>query len=108
MYDLPKTDFKHLKNKTNKIFDSTISKVVILFIVVFVIVSFYSGLISLNKLYIAGNSVLQGLGNALKPQVAQQQQAQQGQSYVSDISYEQAIIDTVKNASPSVVSIIIS
>lgn len=106
MYELPKTDFKILKDKTNKIFDSPISKVFILFIIVFLVVSFYTGLISLNKIYIEGVNLLENLGNTLKPQIGQNEDAQQ--EYVSNISYEQAVIDAVKEASPSVVSIIIS
>ena len=106
MYDLPKTDFKVLKDKTSKIFDSTISKVITLLIVVLLVIGFYTGFLSLNKLYTEGSKVLQDLGNSLKPQATQNQDVQKG--YVSDISYEQAIIDAVKNASPSVVSIVIS
>src|SRR3989344_8634914 len=106
MYDLPKTDFKVLKDKTGKIFDSPISKVIVLLIVVLLVIGFYTGFLSLNKLYTEGSKVLQDLGNSLKPQATQNQDVQKG--YVSDISYEQAVIDAVKNASPSVVSIIIS
>lgn len=44
-----------------------------------------------------------------KPEVTQEIVEQnQPQPYVSDISYEQAIIDAAKNTSPSVVSIVIS
>jgi len=106
VYDLPKNNFSNLKDKINKIFDNTISKVVFLALIVFIVVGFYTGFISLHSLSLKGNNILQELGNSLKPKLSQQEQLQQ--NYVSNISYEQAIIDVVKNVSPSVVSIIIS
>ncbi len=106
MYELPKTNFKDLKDKTNKIFDNKISKIVVLLVILFLVTGFYTGFISINYFYLQGNNILQELGKSLMPQVGQKQEVQQG--YVSNISYEQAIIDSVKNASPSVVSIIIS
>lgn len=44
----------------------------------------------------------------LLPQSSKVVQPEQVEQYVSDISYEQAVIEVVKNATPSVVSIVIS
>lgn len=106
MYDLPQFNLSDLKNKVLKIFKNTIFQISILLIVAIVAAGFYTGVIALGYSYIHGNSILQGIGQYFLPLKTEAPKAPE--AYVSNITYEQAIIDVVKEASPSVVSIIIS
>jgi len=85
----------------NKVFQS-----VVLLIVIIVAAAFALGKVTISSL----KNQAQSWWQQAETNVAQNivQQPKPASPYVSNISYEQAIIDSVKSATPSVVSIIIS
>jgi len=107
MYSLPPSNRNNLKKKFVKISKNQLIKNLFLLLIVFVAASFYTGVFSLEKiqrqLYVTGKNTVTFF---LPPKV--QEAPVVGEKYVSKISYEQAIMDSVQSASPSVVSIIIS
>lgn len=79
----------------------------ILVIAAFIALGFYSGAFSVNYIEDQVKAFAQTLTQKIEAPAPDNNNATEN-SYKSDISYEQAIIDAVKSASPSVVSIIIS
>lgn len=104
MYDLPQFNFTDFNKKISKISKNKVLQGVLLIFVIIIALSFLTGKISQNYLQNQINYIFQKTESNLLPQLIQKPAEQ----YVSKIEYEQAIIDTVKEASPSVVSIIIS
>lgn len=127
MYNLPNFDFRKIhpikyckaviltllkllgrvKNKTLKVFKNRVFIGVTCLAIGFFAIVFAVSAFSYTYFPNQVDSFLQYF------KMPQAEQAQIGEQptvnvYVSDISYEQAIIDTVKSASPSVVSIVIS
>ena len=95
MYNLPEINPK-AKNEILNIVKNRAMWLGILLVIAFITLGFYSGAFSLS--YIQDQIKL-----ADEVKIEQQQPV-----YISDIAYEQAIIDAVKSATNSVVSIIIS
>ena len=100
MYELEKFDFTNLKKTLFKPLSITILGGVILVITICITTIFVTGKISLSD--------IENWGTLTFNKPADPTTQKSAESYVSQISYEQAIIDVVKSASPSVVSIIIS
>jgi serine protease Do len=98
MYDLPKFNF--IKNK--------VFWGVVLALAVVLAVGFYSGVLSVKFFQDQFYNLRNNFENIklFEPQTAKEPKGPE--PYVSKVEYEQAIIDAVKEASPSVVSIIIS
>jgi len=108
MYELPKFNFKEIKNKIIK--NRKTLEVISLIISICLIISVV-GVLSYQYFPNQTKSFLQYLKlPQLEVPEAQktEEKNQESGAYVSNISYEQAIIDVVKNANQSVVSIIIS
>src|SRR6266700_2888430 len=103
MYDLPKFNSKN----TSKLFDNKIFQGVLLALLIFVGVIFYLSLISGN-FYSQMYAISQRVEDVFSVHPSSVESLHPAPKYVSEISYEQAVIDSVKEASPSVVSIIIS
>ena len=80
----------------------------ILLIAGFIALGFYSGAFSYSFIQSKIESVLKDFNLTLPEKTNNPETQQTPQTYTSNITYEQAIIDAVKSASPSVVSIIIS
>ncbi len=104
MYDLPQFDFNDFKNKASKILNNKFLQGAVLVIIILVAVGFLTGKISVNNIQNWTDSIFQKTENNLLEPLAEKP----AEKYISKIEYEQAIIDTVKEASPSVVSIVIS
>jgi serine protease Do len=106
IYKLPKIDFQKFKNKISKIFENTFLIRRIILVLVGFLIGFFVFLIVLNYF----PAQIQGLTGFLKISESQDLKFQQSSETIYEpiISYEQATIDAVKSASPSVVSIIIS
>ena len=102
MYNLPNFNPK-TKDRVLTIVKNRAFWLGILLVVLFVALGFFSGAFSVSYIEEQMNSLAQRLKT---PAINTTQPPEE--SYKSSISYEQAIIDTVKSASPSVVSIIIS
>lgn len=112
MYDLPQLDSNDFKNKANKILKNRFLRLVLAIIVFFAVLFFYLEVFSEGYFHNQTDSLLQKLQhNVSQLQLKSKDinfNAKPEEKYVSQISYEQAIIDSVKSASPSVVSIVIS
>jgi 2-alkenal reductase len=93
MYELPEINIEEIKNKTLKVIKNRTFGLVVLLVAVLIVFGFLNGVFSAKY---------------IENKVENTQVEQQSGEYKSDISYEQAIIDSVKQASPSVVSIVIS
>ncbi len=107
MYRLPPFNYPRAKKKFLKISQNQLIRNLFLLLIVFVATSFYTGVFSLNTL----QRQARGIGKDmviffLPPEVKAPPKVEE--KYISKITYEQAIIETVQSASPSVVSIIIS
>ena len=104
MYDLPQFNSNNLKNEIFKILRNKIFQGILLIMVILLALGFLTDAIFQNYFKSHINSLIQKSDTGLlvppkdKP----------SEKYISRVEYEQAIIDTVKEASPSVVSIIIS
>ena len=107
MYDLPKVNFKKQKEKILSFINSNFFKVTFFAVIIIVAFAFVTGKVSWYLLQNQANEFLNRAKNELKlgEFVVDEKPAEK---YVSRVDYEQAIIDTVKSASPSVVSIVIS
>lgn len=102
LYDLPEFNTSKIKKiilKNKILLSLTLS------VVIFLAVGFSTGIISINYFTDPIKSFLQGVKINM-PEVEKNQIIEK--VYVPQISYEQAIISAVKEASPSVVSIIIT
>jgi len=107
MYKIIKTDIKKIKNKVSKIFKNRTLWGSIILVVAGCIIGFYIGMTALHYF----PSQTQAFLNYFRmPEVSAPKTNDQSSTspYVSNISYEQAIIDAAKKVSPSVVSIVIS
>jgi len=104
MYNLPQFDLNNFKGRILMFFNSKTFQIIILTIIIFVAVGFSVGKLSIDYLKNQANNFIQEAINNLQ----QPNSEKSTQTYVSKIDYEQAIIDSVKSASPSVVSIVIS
>src|SRR3989344_3013606 len=104
MYELPRLSNNDFQKKFKDFFNSKVFQVSALIIVITLAVVFATGKVSLNTLEKDAFNFL----NLQQPAVQQLAEKQPVEKYVSRTAYEQAIINTVKSASPSVVSIIIS
>jgi len=103
MYNLPpiKTDFK---KEFSKVAGNKTLQGLVLLVVILAVAGFTTGKISLNYVKDKAESLFQQTQNITFPN----QNQLFSPEYASRIGYEQAIIDAVKESSPSVVSIIIS
>jgi S1-C subfamily serine protease len=104
--NLPKL-FDRIKNKALKIFKSRIFLGILCLIIAGCIICFSAGSAVLHYFPSQTKSFLQYLKTfeIELPKISSQQVAN---PYVSNVSYEQSIIDAARNVSPSVVSIVIS
>jgi len=104
MYELPKFSFKDIvKILKNRIFLGIFSLAISLCLV--------APLVGVIVFQYFPEQTMSFLENIKLPEISWQmpeEKTEEGGVYVSNISYEQAIIDTVKNSTPSVVSIVIS
>ena len=109
MYELPKFNFKEIKNKIVK--NRKTLGVISLIISICLLISI-AGVLSYQYFPEQTKSFLQYLNlpqlELQKSQKVEEKTQEETSVYVSDVSYEQAIIDVVKNANQSVVSIVIS
>lgn len=110
MYDLPKINFNNSKEKIAKLFADEKFKRIIILLVILVVSTVYAGVISVNYLKSQAIYFLQKIESGLPKSVGDREIFPFGETeqYATEISYEQAIINAVKEASSSVVSIIIS
>jgi len=107
MYNLPKYNLEEIKTKAAKIFKNRILWDAVVLIIVGCIIGFAGSMAVSHYFPSQTQAFLQyfKVPSFELPKTSSQSTASQ---YVSSISYEQAIIDAAKNASPSVVSIVIS
>lgn len=107
MYNLPKSDIGDVKNKTIKILKSRNFWGFLFIVIVCCIIGFAGGMAALRyfpsetRAFLQYFTVSQPVASKINNQTA-------SSAYVSNVPYEQAIIDAAKNVSPSVVSIVIS
>ncbi len=106
MYELPEFNFKDFPKKARAFFTSEAFKVFVLLVVIIVAGGFLTGKITLDNLQKEYSPLSQKVDNSILKPIGEQ--SEPVQTYVSKIDYEEAIIATVKSASPSVVSIVIS
>jgi len=104
MYKLPEIDSK-TKDKFFIIIKNRSLWLDVLFVAAFTALVFFTGAFPQNYFLDKIKSIEKFFQ---APSVKTENLPEQPPVYISDISYEQAIIDAVKSASPSVVSIIIS
>lgn len=102
MYELPKSDFSKIKNKAkkllkNRVFLGVFSLAMAVCIISACVIIYFP---NQTKAFLKRFEISVVKNSEIKQTVESK--------YVSNVSYEQAIIDTVKSASPSVVSIVIS
>src|SRR5579883_1478248 len=105
MYELPQYNFSQVKQQLRTIFTNRAFLGLVLLLVLVVGAGFVSGKISWP---IIQKQVSEWFDRASSQSIAPVLQEAPSGQYVSTVGYEQAIIDAVKKASPSVVSIIIS
>lgn len=106
MYKLPKIDFSNIKDKTKKIKENK-SFWPGLFSIILICFFIFSASAFINYYFPEQVSIfLKNL--SYKENNLQKIDKNEPSVYVSDISYEQAIINAAKDVSPSVVSIVIS
>lgn len=103
IYNLPKFDINEIKNKTLKVLRNKAFLGALFLVVAGCLVGFYANMLALQ--YFPSEMEAFWKYITTPTQTSNQPVAT---PYVSDISYEQAIIDAAKNVSPSVVSIVIS
>ncbi len=106
MYDLPEFDHKSFKQSIVAFLQNKIVRAVFLLVIIGVSLAFITGKITPEQVKSQFNIFSQNVQHGLTTPLLQS--SQPPSKYVSNIEYEQAIIDSVKSASPSVVSIIIS
>jgi S1-C subfamily serine protease len=110
MYDLPSINSSYIKSAIIKIIKNNVFRAALSVVLFVVIILLYVEFFSVGALHNQVDSFIKGLTRNF-PQLQTPDSGTASQSsgaYVSQISYEQAIIDAVKSASPSVVSIVIS
>ena len=104
MYELPQFNQRKFKERVLKIINNKYLQVPFLLIVIFITMGFSTGKLSWNIIENKANYIVEHTKNRFQPKVEEKP----AEKYVSKTEYEQSIINTVKSASPSVVSIIIS
>src|SRR3989344_2050165 len=102
MYQLP--DF-NIQDEAQKIARNKITQGVVLVAIIIIAAAFAAGGLSLEKIQNRYGILFKTSQNGLEQAL---QETASDKKYVSPISYEQAVIDSVASASPSVVSIVIS
>ena len=109
MYDLPRFNYADFKSRALWVVKSKYFRALVLTVFILAGVAFGTGKVSTNSVE-AGIKDFMGKAHNIfsKPATPDNKTGSFKGEYVSDISYEQAVIDSVKSASPSVVSIIIS
>lgn len=114
MYNLPSFDIKKFKKIADRALQDNIFKSVLLSIVFFTVLVVYVGMFSTGIFRTQINDVITKIQDSFLPLPIQDQPIISNilkspeEKYVSPISHEQAIINSVREASPSVVSIVIS
>lgn len=103
VYDLPQFNFK---NSLDRILENRVFRLLILAIIILLVWSLYTGTIYVGYFKNELNPIFNNLENNFLPSIVEEPKMEE--KYISKVDYEQAIIDVVKSASPSVVSIIIS
>lgn len=104
MYELPKFEIK--RSEVKKIIEKvSIALAVLFFLAFFMWFAIYLGIIPQDYFSRNFNFVFEKKTDATE---LFKEDQKTDETYVSNITYEQAVIDTVKSASPSVVSIVIS
>lgn len=101
MYQLPKYNTKDVKNTVAKLLQDKVLQALVLILVIVIALSFAAGKLSWDMVKNQSQLLFQNVQQEPNIQV-------EPETYVSRVAYEQAVIDSVKSASPSVVSIIIS
>lgn len=110
MYDLPRFNFNNSKEKIVKLFSEEKFKRIFILTIIFAVLAIYMGTLSLNYLRDQVVLFLQKIETGF-PKPAQNEEVfpiGEADQYAPQVSYEQMIIDAVKEASSSVVSIVIS
>jgi S1-C subfamily serine protease len=107
MYQLPDFHFNDIKNKILEASKKTILKEVVFLVVVGCVIGLFAGLAAMHYFPSQTQAFLQYF-KAPELQLTTEENQAVVNKYVSNVSYEQAIIDAAKNVSPSVVSIVIS
>ncbi len=107
MYNLPEINSNEIKNKFVRTLKSKFFLSVVCFVVALIIVGFY-GSVYMEKYFPLQTKSFVNYLKSLEPKVSENVVQSSVKPYVSEISYEQAIIDAAKIVSPSVVSIVIS
>ena len=107
MYNLPELNINEVKIKILKIFKKRIFWGALFLTVAGCIIGFSAGMAALHYFPVQTQAFLQYF-EMPGPSLVKTNIQQSANPYVSGVSYEQAIINSVKSASPSVVSIVIS
>jgi predicted PurR-regulated permease PerM len=110
MYELPPIKPPHIKEKFSHLFQSRTVQALVLIVIILVVASAMAGKISVMYLQNQVQSFFQRAEHNVISQISPLAPPKNSnpESYESKSDYEQAVINTVKSASPSVVSIIIS
>ncbi len=106
MYNLPDFNSDEFQKKFSKILRHKVLQVFLLVLIIFVASQFAMGRLSLEDIKSRYHTFMEGVKNSVEYQFTLAPKP--AEKYVSQISYEQAVINAVKSASPSVVSIVIS
>ena len=107
-YELPQFDFKKIKDKALKIYKKKTFREIIILVVMGCIIGVSVVALSFQYFPEQSKKILQYF-EIPQIQIPETENKQPSENiYSSNISYEQAIIDTVKGATSSVVSIVIS
>lgn len=110
MYELPKYNFKELKNKLSssaRIIKSRLLWGIIFLLLGATVLIFSTGILALKYFPAEIKEIIEKF-KISGPQIEIKNNQQTTEPYRSEVSYEQAIIDAAKEVSPSVVSIVIS
>jgi S1-C subfamily serine protease len=116
MYQLPSHDFSRFKKIVLQLLNNRLFQGTVLLLVLLVAGFVYLNIITLgsveNQIRQMAYNVYADIKSDLMKNLVRapelKEEPKQEEKYVSDITYEQAIINTVASASPSVVSIVIS
>jgi len=110
MYQLPQKPISIIdfKKSTLKLLNNRIFQVSVVVLVLLIAVFVYANILLGGKLQKQVNSFISKIENSLSKSTPKPYEPEKETKYVSNISYEQAIIDSIASASPSVVSIVIS
>jgi S1-C subfamily serine protease len=107
IYNLPKTNINDIKNKIQKILKNKIFWGVLFLIIAGCIIGFYIS-ITVSHYFPSQTQAFLQYFKMPQSELSKVNNQPSASTYISKVSYEQAIIDAAKNVSPSVVSIVIS